>query len=366
MKKLIFTLFVAGFMGLFGSFQPVFAGDPGPSYVTLTPNSTTTGTSCSPTHMTAQLFDDFNSPITEGVTYDWSMSSTPGSVGTFENISGNTADFRPLTPGTAHIWVTAWSGETSLGSSATVVVDSTSCATSSSSNTSTSTNFSPATAPVCTNEKPKTPQIIHVIYINPTTVQIQWTPVATPVDSYLISYGRASGVAEYGNPRVSGERTSSIQISHLDPNSRYYFRVRALNGCMPGEYSNESTTPVALSVQPTPEVLAESTPAGELTPTAASTQSATPVAQTTKSTPIVSCQTPSWNTWMLVALISSMLGCTYMIQNGKTYVLSMSGLSVVALISTLTTVCSPALQALFIVVLASTMGNLWRRRTSQK
>jgi hypothetical protein len=46
----------------------------------------------------------------------------------------------------------------------------------------------------------------------------------------------------YGVPKVGDSNTVTTTINNLGLNTKYYFRVKAVNGCTPGEFSNEMAT----------------------------------------------------------------------------------------------------------------------------
>jgi hypothetical protein len=76
------------------------------------------------------------------------------------------------------------------------------------------------------------------------SVTLTWTPALDPVTYYLLTYGTTPGSQTYGNPNAGGHGTTSYTVRGLSGGIIYYFRVRAGNGCMPGDFSNElSATP---------------------------------------------------------------------------------------------------------------------------
>jgi hypothetical protein len=91
----------------------------------------------------------------------------------------------------------------------------------------------------CTATKPGTPSVTSVNRTSGSTVTITWTAVS-PVTSYAISYGTSKGNYQYGVPSTGN--VTSFAIGGLDPNATYYFSVRAINDCMPGDSSNEGST----------------------------------------------------------------------------------------------------------------------------
>ncbi len=95
-------------------------------------------------------------------------------------------------------------------------------------------------APVCGDNKPTSaPRIISALSNEANKVIIHWTQANDPVTYYLVSYGTKPGKAEYGNPNIGGKDARSYIVSGLSGGQTYYFRIKAGNGCTPGEFSNE-------------------------------------------------------------------------------------------------------------------------------
>jgi hypothetical protein len=86
----------------------------------------------------------------------------------------------------------------------------------------------------CTASKPATPAVTSVVRSG-TTAQITWT-VVTNATHYTISYGTKPGEYIYGVPNTG--KVTSYVIGSLVPGVRYYFVVRAVNDCMPGDPSS--------------------------------------------------------------------------------------------------------------------------------
>jgi hypothetical protein len=57
-------------------------------------------------------------------------------------------------------------------------------------------------------------------------------------DNYFISFATTANAEEHGtNVYLAREGIQNFKVNLLKPNTTYYFKVRANNGCMPGEWS---------------------------------------------------------------------------------------------------------------------------------
>lgn len=119
-------------------------------------------------------------------------------------------------------------------------VQSSGSSSSSSSGNSSNNNSQPG---VCTDTKPQTaPKLLSAVSSGRNQVTLTWSKASDPVTYYLITYGTKPGAQEYGNPNIGGKDTTSYVVKGLNNNQTYYFKVRAGNNCMPGEFSNEVST----------------------------------------------------------------------------------------------------------------------------
>ena len=137
---------------------------------------------------------------------------------------------------------------------------------SSSSNTSTSPGGGSGwAAPVCSATKPESaPSIINVVS-GDNSVTLTWSKAGNPTTKYLVAYGTKPGSIEYGNPNIGDSNTTSYTIKGLSGGTRYYFKIKAINDCMPGDWSNEiSSTPGGRIIEATS--VSGTTPAESFTP----------------------------------------------------------------------------------------------------
>jgi hypothetical protein len=65
---------------------------------------------------------------------------------------------------------------------------------------------------------------------------------------------------QYGNPNVGGSDTTFYTVNSLSRGTTYYFKVKAINDCMPGDYSN------TLSAAPSGIVITTTGPAEGFVP----------------------------------------------------------------------------------------------------
>jgi|GEM_PF-3075902 len=136
-----------------------------------------------------------------------------------------------------------------------------------------------ASAPVCNDSKPGSAPVLLSVVAGVNSVTLSWSKSTNPVSYYLVAYGTKSGSMEYGNPNVGNSDTTSYTIKGLSGGTTYYFKVRAGNGCMPGDFSNElSARPSGVFIETSatgfePNVLGETTTESNIntTPTAAPT-----------------------------------------------------------------------------------------------
>jgi len=70
-------------------------------------------------------------------------------------------------------------------------------------------------------------------------VILKWEKADDPVSYYLLAYGYKSEEMLFGNPNIGNSDTTEYTVKSLSGGKKYYFKIRAGNGCMPGSFSNE-------------------------------------------------------------------------------------------------------------------------------
>lgn len=113
------------------------------------------------------------------------------------------------------------------------------CPTAASSNSSIQGS---TTLPQGCNDTPpgaKAPWLYGAIAQDSGSVLLYFTEADEPVSKYVLEYGTKSGDYPWGSTNIGGKGTRTYLEKSLSPNTTYYFRVRAGNGCATGLWSNE-------------------------------------------------------------------------------------------------------------------------------
>ena len=115
--------------------------------------------------------------------------------------------------------------------------------TASNSSDNNSNSHSDAHSPECHDQSPgKTPPVIYsAIAKNAHSILLSFRPADKPVEKYILQYGTKSGSYPYGsqNLGVNSSDSMTYAVNLLVPNTTYYFRLKAANGCATGDWSNE-------------------------------------------------------------------------------------------------------------------------------
>jgi len=99
--------------------------------------------------------------------------------------------------------------------------------------------LSPALAPNCTDPKPLSAPELFQIDAKRDSLVLYFSPAMGPQDRYAILYGTKENEELWGYEFLSQSTgVISVEIGSLQRNTRYFFKVRAGNGCMPGDWSN--------------------------------------------------------------------------------------------------------------------------------
>ncbi|MEI8232945.1 MAG: chitobiase/beta-hexosaminidase C-terminal domain-containing protein, partial [bacterium] len=108
-----------------------------------------------------------------------------------------------------------------------------------STNTSSSSSSQPSVAgpSSCEKSKPTSVTDLFQINVNKTTAQLFFTSVSD-ADNYFFSFATTPKGEEHGTSAyLAREGVQNYTINYLKPNTTYYFKVRANNGCMGGDWS---------------------------------------------------------------------------------------------------------------------------------
>lgn len=93
----------------------------------------------------------------------------------------------------------------------------------------------------CTDDvsKDSPPQITSIYANSATVITLKYKDAGDPVESYMLYYGKKAGSDTYRLDYIGKKGSSVFSVPNLDVNTTYYFRIRAVNGCKKGLYSNE-------------------------------------------------------------------------------------------------------------------------------
>lgn len=109
---------------------------------------------------------------------------------------------------------------------------------------SSSSSSSSAGPPSCSSMTPAYSPHLFQIDTGETSAKLYFTPVNDNISYYYIAYGPQANQEQYGVQFDQGryEGVIDFTINLLSPNTAYYFKVRAGNGCAPGPWSNTLKT----------------------------------------------------------------------------------------------------------------------------
>jgi hypothetical protein len=105
-----------------------------------------------------------------------------------------------------------------------------------------------AAGSACSNVSPtgKLPWLYGAIPQNLNSIKLFFTDADGPVTHYILEYGTKQGIYQYGALDLGekGNGYKQYTVTNLKPNTKYYFRVSAVNGCAAGQWSDvkEATT----------------------------------------------------------------------------------------------------------------------------
>lgn len=97
----------------------------------------------------------------------------------------------------------------------------------------------PTPASTCTDTKPSKAPVITSATAGTNSVVITWSAAGDPVTNYGMVYGLAPGEERFGATNIGDKNIRSFTVNQLNGGTTYYFRVRGVNGCAQGDFSNE-------------------------------------------------------------------------------------------------------------------------------
>lgn len=107
--------------------------------------------------------------------------------------------------------------------------------------------FGGINAQVCDDNSPNGKPILVSAVAGTNSVTLTWTEGQDPITHYLVAYGRSETEIEFGNPNIGGKGTTTYTVGGLSPGVKYYFKIRPVNGCRTGDFSNKLSAIPGLS-----------------------------------------------------------------------------------------------------------------------
>ena len=97
-----------------------------------------------------------------------------------------------------------------------------------------------ATPGACTNTVPSSAPNLYQVTSASSSATLYFAPPSSGFNGFTISYGLDNTASAYNVSFSQGPTSGAVTytVNALTPNSTYYFKVRANNGCAPGPWSN--------------------------------------------------------------------------------------------------------------------------------
>lgn len=70
------------------------------------------------------------------------------------------------------------------------------------------------------------------------SITLNWQGNSEPATYYLLRYGLSKESLDYGNPNIGPKEATYYTVNELQNGVKYYFQMRAGNGCRPGSFSD--------------------------------------------------------------------------------------------------------------------------------
>lgn len=96
---------------------------------------------------------------------------------------------------------------------------------------------SPKGAPVCNTSQPGQAALVNAYNLGNGQVELVWN-ATDKATSWTVGFGKEAGKYIYGAANFGNSQSRSIVISQLGVGP-YFFALKANNGCMPGNFSQE-------------------------------------------------------------------------------------------------------------------------------